>query len=461
MTDSTKRKLAGLFILLTLGAWLYSSLSHYPGVVESDTLGQYRYMLRGVYSNWKPALYEFQLFVGESLWPGHGTDLAYVAQVVVLGCSVAWIIWHYAKRHPLYALAALGLPLFLSCKVLGLNYIVNDYMAAGCYTLYIAAVLAASERERGHLRNGFIVLAAAALFYGLILRHNSVFMVILLAYWGIGKFCDIGGAKRFFSAIGLVAAFFLASHCINTYCLKCVPSYPLRSVFASDIINISILGNKWEPYCERHCKTENHIPSQTVFRPEAGHMNPIVCGTRQEEDLDERRTNYLNIRDGWIESVSAHPKRYVFIKLFLFHQYLLGGRSIPLGCDIMHHYYPHVEIATEAESHNTRYWISIQFLTIAAIPLLSYFIFIVFCCRTFFRRKHHPIAVLPEERKDALCIIGASMLYTLSFLPFVLSVTEFRYYSIRATLTYVGLSILVISMFVDWLKKRPSRNTGC
>lgn len=453
MNKRTYTLLAAIAIWSVAAVWMMSWLSDFPGEAALDTLGQYALLQQGIYQNWKPALYEFQLSVGEKIWPGQGIGLAYIAQIIAMGVGCALIFTHYVRHHVLYALGILMLPLLCVGMIQCIKYVVNDCMAAACYVLYIGVVLSASDCRGKKVKLLLTVLGIGLLFYGFVLRHNSVFAVIVLAFWGVNKLLrHVSFAKKGVISIVSVLLFALVNSVVTNVLLQCEKTYPLKSPLADDVINICVLGNQWEPIFLQHYDVKGVEPKEITFMPEAGHRNPIISGVYQSPDVKEREEDFRTLSRVWLETVTNHPLRYLGIKVFFFHQYLMAARIIPWVGDWMQARYPHAEISLYNHCRMRFFWMNRQFAALVVVPLIVYGVVAWVGISWLFRRRKC-LAALSETEKDALCIGFAAMMYTASYFFFVTSVSEFRYYCPRLFLAGISASLLGIS-FVLRMKKR-------
>lgn len=444
MTENTKVYIAVSIVWCVAVAWMVSMLLLFPGEAAPDTQGQYNLMMEGIYWNWKPALYEFQLAAGEKLWPGQGLGLAYVAQILAIGIGCALTFSHYAKRHVLYAAGIFFLPVFCVNVVLPFYSIINDNMAVGCYILYIGTILTASDSKRKAVRNSLLLLGLFLLFYGFVLRHNSALMMIVLTYWGISKFFPVSRLKKLFVSLGAIALFCVINILIIDFLFKCEKSYPLSSPMADDVINISVLCNKWDPVFTQHYDTKGIEPRQISLAPEAGHWNPVISGTYQDPDFGKRTADYHTLKEVWKETVGAHPCEYAVAKAFLFHQFVLAARSLSCVGDCLLARYPHVHIAFYDLRLRPSFWLCRQFVALVVIPLTVYGVVAIAGVSVLLRRSKW-LGSLAGAEKDALYIGFACMMYTASFLLLVLSVSEFRYYAPRLILCGVAGCLLGVS----------------
>lgn len=444
MTKNTKACIAIGLVWCVAVAWMVSMLLLFPGTAAPDTQGQYNLMMEGIYRNWKPALYEFQLAVGEKLWPGQGLGLAYVAQILAVGTGFAFTFSHYAKRHVLYAAGIFFLPVFCVNVVLPFYSIINDNMAAGCYVLYIGAILTAADSKRKAVRSTLLLLSLFILFYGFVLRHNSALMMIVLTYWGISKFFPISRLKKLFISMGAIALFCVINTLAIDFLFKCEKSYPLSSPMADDVINISVLRNKWDPVFTQHYDTKGIEPKEISLAAEAGHWNPVIKGTYQDPDFEKRTADFRTLKDVWMETVGKHPCEYVVVKAFLFHQFVLAARSLSCVGDWLLAKYPHVHIAFYDLRLRPSFWLCRQFVALVVIPLIVYGVVAVAGVSVVLRRFKW-LGSLSGIEKDALYIGFAGMMYTASFLLLVLSISEFRYYAPRMVLCGMSGCLLGVS----------------
>lgn len=403
--------MAHAFILLVSAAWFFCMLlSSYPGVATNDSMRQLQEGISGVYTNWKPAIYSWQLGALERLCPEYGLGLAYTIQMLGFAVAVAAMALYYTRHHPAYALLVLVLPAFFTQKCMLVTTVGNDEMAAVCYLLFIACVLFASECPRGW-RRGLILLGWVLLGYGLALRHNALPAVLLLACWGGWKLGIRGWGKIIGTSVaGVVFAMLLNTFAVY-HCLKAEPSYPLRSPLVDDIVNLSILEGEWHPVVREFNPERLEAPhEQCIFAPESGNWNAPINPYTLYPEVEKRRRDYELLKSAWWDMVSAHPQRYLVTKLFFFHQFLLEGRCVPWLCEQLRKDYPHIRIHMEQESRDWRAWVNRGFLSMGAVPLVCY-AFLLLC---LLRPLRCWVAECPV-RVDAVVFTGVAFLYTSSF----------------------------------------------
>lgn len=445
--NELQRIAARFFVLLVAILWLaYMIANGYPGVVTNDTMRQLHEGMSGVYTNWKPTLYSWQLGQLERMFPGNGIGVTYVLQMSGFALAVAGVAWIYSRKSLVYAFLVLVLPLFYTVKCMLVTTVGNDEMAAACYLLYIAIVLLLSDMRGRWGRCALTVLSFLVVGYGLVLRHNSFPAVLLLVCWGLWKTGMRGWWKIVSSSVACLLVVLLLNAGVSYHVLKAEASYPLRSPLVDDIVNLSILDGAWHPVVKQFCEGELPPPhQQCVYAPESGNWNSPINPYTLYPTIEERRRDYEILKNAWVDMVSAQPGRYFITKLFFFHQFLLEGRCLPWACDMMKAAFPHISIHMDRASRNWTAWVNREFLAMSLVPLCCYTL-ICTCVVGRFRRW---IAQDPV-RIDAIVFMAVAFLYTASFLLLVLSATEQRYYIIRATLCCLGGCLLILSA---WLRK--------
>ena len=414
----------------------------YPGIWTPDTLRQFGEAMDGVYNNWKPTLYALMLGFFEKCFPGNGIGMAYVVQIVCMGLSVMLIAVYYTKRHVCYSLLVLVLPLFFTQKCVLVTTVGNDELAAACYLMYIACILwGGTIRCRGW-RYLLLIFAWLILGYGMVLRHNSMPCVALLAAWGSWK-CGVNKVIHMaFSGLLFVVLAASINAIIISAILRVESTYPLRFPLAADIVNLSILDGKWHPVPVGNFSLDLTPPHEScMLAPDCVNRGGPLDPYAMYDGEEKRLRDYNALKSTWLKMVLAHPVRYVQLKLFFFHQFLLEGRCIPWLCEQLRESYPHISIHMERESRNWRAWVNREFLSMSVVPLICY-AFLLLC---FWKPLRRWVAECPV-RVDAVVFIGVAFLYTSTFILLVLSATEQRFYIIRAVLCCVSAAILALSV---------------
>lgn len=434
---------ARILLVAVFIAWLcWQIASAYPGVPTPDTCRQLEEGLSGKYTNWKPTLYSWFLGAADSLLPGHGIAASFLLQLAGLGWGVFTITWSLIRRHVGYSLLIFILPLFFTQKGMCIYYVGNDALAAACYLCFIGSSMMTSDTE-GHRSRviGFIFCAIFA-FAGISLRHNALPLMFLLIFWACRRLNRTVIISALASAVSL--AVLTGASLLLTYgILRAEASYPLKSPFADDIVNLDILEGRWSEICLLN--GSEHLPAPHDMCKLSADVPNFGCPLNPYGRIDdpvEREKDYRAFRHAWLTSVCSHPERYVLLKIFFFHQNLLIGRSLPIFNDMILARYPHVTIRNDGPSRQWYPYVCREFFVLSGLPLISYATLLLLLAVP---RRHHRISDYPQPRRDALSIIGASLLYTSTFTLLTLSSTELRYYVIRASLCAVGIGILFLS----------------
>lgn len=446
-----------VFIWLVVTLWFAGVVwFDWPGCVTNDTKRQLMQGIAGHYDNWKPALYSWMLGGAHQLWEGHAVPILFMVQLLIMGLAVGGIAHYYSLKRGVYGLLVLVLPLFFTTKVMLVSTVGNDAMAAACYLLFIAGVLWVPLVKGRIMKIVGWGMCWLVLAVGLSMRHNAAPAVLILLFWS-GHY--LGITHRFWrvviSAIVLLSMLF-ANFIFTDNVLKVSPCYPLKSPLANDVVNISILQGKWEPICQHYAETPLPPPHEFAeLRAEAANGGVPINPFLRHSDLEIDRYEYLFLMKGWWKSLKAHPKQYVALKLFFFHQFLMEGRCIPWVTDALKLAYPHIRVGMDEESRKWRSWVNREFVGMSLIPLACYFVlFIAFMKRILLRQAYKHSLYSTREGKDALYMIATAFIYTCTFLLLVPSATEQRYYIIRASLTCVAGALLLLSALEPKVKAR-------
>ena len=437
------RVIAMCLIAVTALGWLGCMLFLMSAEVTNDTKRQLAEALSGTYADWKPVAYTCMIDLMDILFPGDSVKALYILQIVMIAASVATIALCYMRRHVKYAALVLVLPLFFTEKCMLVTTVGNDELAAASYLFFIAGILCRDFIKRRVVRRVFVILVCGVLAYGMALRQNSVPAVMMLACWGVWKLGVTRGRKIVCTALFFVVSG-LVANVLLTYCVfGAEKSYPLRFSLASDITNLSILEGEWHPICKmklKECK-DSKPHEECLLAADCVNRGGVLSPYTMYEDVAMRERDFEEMKKAWWELVSEHPERYMMIKMFFFHSFLLEGRCIPWLCECVRDAYPHIGIFMEQESRCWRAWVNREFVVMSLIPIVCYVMLSMYCMKWF---RHW--VKRSEVRMDAVVFIAVAFLYTFSFVMLVQSATEQRYYIIRASLCCVGSALFFLSM---------------
>lgn len=422
----------------------------YPGTPTNDTISQLQQAIDGDIDNWKPALYAYILKLFNYACGDKSLGLAFILQVTLFGLGYALIVWSFAKRGMAFLWA---MPFIFFCNNKGINVSVigNDALCASCFMMYFGLIFAHRVITCKTIKVVFILCAIICLFVGFVMRHNSFPAVIVMAICALTPFCK-SLARSITCGVFLSVLFLVANMFVVNYVFQCRATYPLRFVYAADMINISILNNEWVPFCQQEqLRIKKKYPSPSsycllradvcIFYPTG--LEPFFKAA-DSEVLKSINGRYLA---GWSETVKNNPAKYLILKTYFFHQFLLAGRSLPIIETWISHQFPHVSTYGDTICHDWRAWCNRLFLFNSLIPLIAYALLAMSLFLAYLKK-----IVLNEESRDALFIIGTAAAYLLTFSIFTLSSSEFRFYIITSSLSLIGVLLLLISFF----RKRPA-----
>lgn len=429
-----------LFVLLWL---VYVFWCLYPGHPTGDSMAQLLQVQQGCVNNWKPALYAYLLGFSDWLFPGAAVPCAFVLQVLLFALGFFLLFFYLGRKNSLFYLLS---PLVFCMGEKGISVVEvgNDAVAAGCYMVFIAAFLHLRELRNRRCKIVLFAISLAVLGFGMIMRHNAVFAVLVLLCWAFFSLTR-SWKKSLLAAVVSVFVFFAVNAVILDGIAKVEKSYPLKSPFADDLVNISLLENRWDDFCVlKQMKQGVLLPAPAgVCRLCADVCNFYPSGldpySRIADDV-KRREDYAEYQDAWLRAVRRSPEKYVFLKAYFFHQFLLAGRSLPWVEDYVLSCYPHV---TTTASLYCRGWSSFcnsLFLFNALLPLAVY----LMVCGLLVRRVVTKVPFSPAMLDTVLVSLSVSF-YTGTFVIFTLSTTEERYYVVPALMSFVSLLLFVLA----------------
>lgn len=422
-----------IIIFSVFSLWLlWNIVMYYPGTPTLDTYGQLLQGTSGELTNWKPAIYSFLLGVLEKEWEGSALKIAYLFQLVGMGLGCVGIAYAYSCKSRIYALLIFVLPIFFTEKCIGINTVGNDAAAATCYLIYIAGILLACEKK---IKKWLIFISLLFLLFGLHLRHNSIFAVIVLLAWGVYKVRMDGVRKRILVSIALSCVMLVVNATIIN-CLDVKKTYPLKFGLAADLVNLSIIDGQWSEICNKRAVKEFPLPHKfSPLRACVPNVGTPINPYETLSDPEAEKLSYEELKREWLKEVCKSPHRYLLLKCLFFEQFLFCGIHVPVVCDVVKGMYPHVNVHMTEESSNWRSWINRKRLSCSMIPMILYFFLIVTftrCCMV--KDGYAWLRNRSLECKDLLFFLAASFTYTFTFFPVVFSATEFRFYIIRGAL---------------------------
>lgn len=439
-----KTVITRLCIVVALLLWVFLVVyPSFPGHPTGDTLSQIAQVHNHCINNWKPALYAYLLAIGEHICEGGGVKLGYALQCGFFGMGFALIVLSLSKKTSWSLLLLLLLPIF-GTKGCAITTVGNDAMAAACYVAFIGLIMCSRTIGNNPLRICILITAFLLLWYGLIMRHNAVFCVSVLLVWAYRSLSY--SVKRTINLSFITIVWFYFLNFIILGICHVEKSYPLKSPFSDDIVNISILNGKWDDFCiEKQRESKSLLPAPH----EVAELSADVCNFFPSglspyghiKDAEQRRIDYEQYESAWFRVVSDNPVEYLTIKAFFFQQFLMAGRSLPFANAYIKWKYPHVRILHDGLFDDWRQWCGYYFAINAFIPMLSYIVLLFMMYRVVLRQEKFNSTVY-----DSLFILAANVMYMLTFTIFTLSATEERYYIVTSSLSLIGLALLILGL---------------
>lgn len=430
----------------------------YPGKPTNDTIAQLQQAVVGNIDNWKPALYAYILKILNIIFGERCLGSAFILQTILFGLGYALIVWNYAKRNSVF-LWAMPLIFAFNAKCINITHIGNDALCAACFIMYIGLVLTARRFVGKKYYYLLIICSSIALFVGFTMRHNSFPAVLVLCMFTFMPICRNVIKSAMYSCLACIVllGFNVA---LNNCVFKVKATYPLRFAYAVDMVNISILNNEWEPFCKAEQEKQGkELPLPATYcMLRADVCNFYETGLEPYKKNEESQT-LKKINDayfmGWQETVLNHPKEYLFLKAYFFHQFLLSGRSLPFIESWISKNYPHVSTYGDTICHDWRAWCNHLLVFNSIIPMAGY-ISLIFVMYLAYRKK----SMHSTESKDALYMLGAAAAYTSTFSVFTLSSSEFRFYIVTSSLSFIGFLLLVIPLIYNFVTKTRHKKNG-
>lgn len=428
----------------------------YPGLPTNDTISQLQQAIEGDIDNWKPALYAYILKLCNIVCGERVLGAAFILQVVLFGLGYALIVWSFAKKSKAFLWA---MPFIFFCNSKGINIteIGNDALCASCFMMYFGLIFAYRLITSKVIKFSCIISAIICLYVGFVMRHNSFPAVIVMATCALIPFCK-SLARSITCGVLLSISFLVLNLLIVNLIFQCRATYPMRFVYAADMINISILNNEWENFCQQEqLHTNEKYPSPSSYcllRADVCNFYPTGLNPFFKK-ADSETLKYINDRyfEGWCQAVINNPEKYLLLKTYFFHQFLLAGRSLPIVEAWISHQFPHVSTYGDTICHDWRAWCNRLFLFNSLIPLIGYALLVIFLILAYLKK-----IILKEESRDALFIIGTAASYLVTFSIFTLSSTEFRFYIITSCLSLIGVLLLLISVFCNRFASAPPKD---
>lgn len=326
--EGAGRKTSGAWGLaaLALGLFAANAVLHFPGVMNNDSIGQYRQALTGVYGDWHPPIMAW-------LWSwlrlfGDGP-----APLLLLHLALYWLGFGLAadavrrSGYPRLAWAVLlagAFPPFLYVNA----QVVKD---VGMAVAWLAAVgLLYAHRVQHHRLNAAAGIAVAALlFYGAMVRTNALFGLGPLLLYALAPASWLR-TPRLMAATVVVAVLALpASQLANRVLFDPKPEHAVQSLFLYDLMGIAV--HTGDPAILEPRATLTREELRACYSPYWwDSLSPWGrCGDKVHRPAGaDMPTRPDGLVQQWLGSIAAHPVAWLEHRLKHFNSALLF--AVPL-----------------------------------------------------------------------------------------------------------------------------------
>jgi hypothetical protein len=277
-----------------------------PGIAVYDTVKQYEQALSGHYDDWHPPIMA-RLWAGLEAIGLHGVMPMLVLQLCLFWAGLALVGMALARPRPVLGVAVLAIGLFP---------IIANWMIVIVKDTQLVAVMTAAtglvvwHRLRGRAMPAWaLALVVLLLGYALLVRANSAFAVVPLAWSWLGW----AGVRRWWGRALLVLAglamVFGLSGPINHRLFRAEPSHVENTLPVFDLAGIAhyapldslpgVPATQWREAVAKACYTP------FFWDPFA---DPAKCGDIGDALTDDDRVPSL--KAAWIGAILHHPIAY-------------------------------------------------------------------------------------------------------------------------------------------------------
>lgn len=309
--------------LVALGVGLFAAnlALHYPGVMNNDSIGQYRQALAGEYGDWHPPIMAW-------LWSwlrlfGDGP-----APFLVLHLALYWLgfglVADAVRRggHPRLAWAVLlagAFPPFLYVNA----QVVKDVGMAVAWLAAVGLIHGFRVQQR-RMPMALAVAAGLLLFYGAMVRTNALFGLGPLLLYALAPARWLRSTRLMAAAVVVALLALPASQLANRLLFQPRAEHAVQSLFLYDLMGIAVhtgdpaviepratftreeLRDCYSPYWWDSLSPWGRCAGR-VHRPAGADMPTLPDGLVAQ----------------WLRSIAAHPAAYLEHRLKHFNSALL------------------------------------------------------------------------------------------------------------------------------------------
>jgi hypothetical protein len=307
---SDKSSQTSVLILLAVATLFFANFfMGYPGISTFDGDDQYEQVLSGQLNDWHPPIMARLWSVLRLVGDGNGPLFAVHVFLYWLGFGlIAAALSHLGRNRAAWAVVAVGV--FPPFVVMNTHIFKDVGMAVALLTAYSLCFFYCSRTKNMPLAG--IVIAAALLLYGILIRVNGIFaaapLLVYLAYPSLLR----RPVYLMAACIAVTATAIPASSVVNHRVLRATATHPESSLILFDIAGIAFFSN-----------------DVSVFWPGSSATQQVVaeCYTPVEWDTLAHRSGcdlwadqYQKRR--WVSAILKHPLAYAEHRLAHFNSEL-------------------------------------------------------------------------------------------------------------------------------------------
>lgn len=429
---------------LALGLFAANALLHYPGVMNNDSIGQYRQAVSGQYGDWHPPimawLWSWLRLVGDGPAP-----------LLLLHLALYWLGFGLIADafrhggHPRLACAVLlagAFPPFLYVNA----QVVKDVGMAVAW-LAAAGLLFWHRVQQRRVPLAIGIGVAVLVFYGAMVRTNALFGLGPLLLYALAPAGWLRNARLMASAVVVAVLALPASQLANQWLFQPRAEHAVQSLFLYDLAGIAVHAGDPRLMAPRATFTREQLRAcyspywwdsfspwgrcaDRVHRPAGAEMATLPDGLAAQ----------------WLRSIAAHPGAYLQHRLKHFNSALLfavPSKHIRLTPEYRtgDPAHPPLEVVTARDVQrdivrkNPGVW-PVTWLTWAA-------------CLLVLLRREPPAGAVAFARVMAISALGYSGAYLLIGVA-----TDMRYHYWSLLAVMLG-TLSVLPLLAGMLRQRP------
>ena len=294
---------------------------HFPGVMNNDSVGQYRQAVTGQYSDWHPPVMAWLWSHLRVFGDGPAPFLLLHLALYWLGFGLAADAVRRTGQPRLALLVALAgaFPPFLYVNA----QVVKDVGMAATWVAAVGIVFwYRAQARRVPLAAG--VAVALLIAYGTLVRTNAVFGLGPLLLFACAPASWLRNVRLMVAAVLVALVAIPASSVINRVAFNPTPQQPVQSLFLFDLMGIAVhTGNPQLLAPRATLAAEELRACYTPYWWDS--LSPWGrCSARVHRPA---RANLATLPDGlaaqWLRTIAEHPGAYAIHRLKHFNSSLL------------------------------------------------------------------------------------------------------------------------------------------